>query len=470
MPILVDREEELRALDRAWENRPCLALVYGRRRIGKTFLITTWARLRRLPLIYLVANYEDPAPALRDLEEQLGSETGLKPRLDTLRPLAEALVKLSCRGQVVVLDEFQRLANAGIAQLLQEAWDRWGRECSPGGLLILTGSAIGTIERIALQGGAPLYGRACSQLRLGPLDFTRAYPFLREAENPPEAFTLYSIFGSSPHTLSLVDPRWGVEGNLKRLVLEAGAPLREEPLRLLESELREPSRYLAILEASVPGPVSVGKIAKRTGLPVTSIAPYARRLEDMGLLARVPLYVTRRSLYRVSDPFTAFWLRYVWSRWHLFEKGLTPPPQPGPDDIISHVSQVWQAEALSHAVNQLQSRGEEPRWWGALIHKNIELDGLIETNTGRTYIVEAKWAHLAPGDVASLLRSTASKIAATPLRRGLEQGQVTLLIYAIEAKEPTHPPPGGLGYEAVELHDIVEQARSTPIHMLGEEA
>lgn len=468
MPVLVDREEELRALDRAWENRPCLALVYGRRRIGKTFLITTWARLRRLPLIYLVANYEDPAPALRDLEEQLGSETGLKPRLDTPRPLAEALVKLSCRGQVVVLDEFQRLANAGIAQLIQEAWDRWGRGCTPGGLLVLTGSAIGTIERIALQGGAPLYGRACSQLRLGPLDFTRAYPFLREAKDPVEAFTLYSIFGSSPHTLSLVDPKWGIEGNLRRLVLETGAPFREEPLRLLESELREPSRYLAILEASVPGPVSVGKISQRTGLPVTSIGPYARRLEDMGLLARVPLYGTRRSLYRVSDPYTAFWLRYVWSRWHLFEKGLTPPPQPGPDEIVPHISQVWQAEALGHAVNQLHTRGEEPRWWGALIHKNIELDGLIATNTGRTYVVEAKWAQLGPADVVSLLRSTASKINGTPLRRELEQGRVTLLIYAIEAGEHPTPPTGRLAYEIVELHDIVEKARSTPLHMLGE--
>ncbi|NOZ89177.1 MAG: ATP-binding protein [Crenarchaeota archaeon] len=457
-PILVDREQELEALDAAWEaGQPVLAVVYGRRRVGKTFLVTGWAALRGLDTIYLVANFSDPQPALRDLEEQLGEQLGFPPRLSSLRDLVKTLAALFCSSRrVIVFDEFQRLAAAGLPQLLQEAWDRRLSGCPTPSMLVLSGSAVGMIERAALHGGSPLYGRARLTLRLRPLGFREAYPMLRGAPSSVEAFRLYALFGGTPYYLSLLSPGEGVEGNLWRLLFAPGAPLQEEPRRVLEAEVREPDRYMAILEALARGGRRLGDIAAATGLPPTSLPRYIQVLESMDLVCRQRILETSRHLYRVCDNFFQAWFRLIAPRLHLLERGLNRQAYTSAlREAETLAAQAWEAEALRDLLHRLQARGEEPLEAGAYIHKGIEIDGVIVTADGTLYGLEAKWSRLTPRELERLHARLEAKLRQTPMARRARR--IETIVYAREV-EGEKPP------NTYTLRDLAEAGEATRVH------
>jgi len=457
---LVDRVEELRVLDEAWAlGRPSLIILYGRRRLGKTFLATMWARLRGHPLVYLVVNYSDPGPALADLELQLEEQLGLRPRLEGLRGLAHVLERLFCsQRRVLVLDEFQRLAEAGLPQLLQSLWDSKLATCGTGSMLVLLGSSVGVVERVALHGGAPLYGRASRILRLRPMSFVEAYPFLSQAPSPLEAFRLYAVFGGTPYYLSLLEPERGLEGNIRRLVLSPGAPLLEEPQRVLLSELREPDRYSAILEAVAGGASRLSEIAAKTGIAATSLPRYIHVLEAMGLIRRVKLFGETRSIYRVGDLFFRFWYRHVAPHSYLVEQGLYDAAAARTlAELDRSVPEAWEEESLRHFLRLLASRGEEPIEAGPYMRKGVEIDALVATRSGRLYALEAKWSKLELRDVERIAARLEAKLAQTPwARRGRSVG------IAIYAREYSGPPPEDI--EVHTLEELVREGEKTPVH------
>ena len=120
-----------------------MVLIYGRRRIGKTYLIARF--LRERGEVYLCVNHEERELALRDLVEQLLAQLRLPyaPRVSSFRDLFELLAAVEAR--VIVIDEFQRLLKAGGLTELQHAWDQ--RLSRSGTMLVLSGSAVGVAER-----------------------------------------------------------------------------------------------------------------------------------------------------------------------------------------------------------------------------------------------------------------------------------------------------------------------------------
>ena len=462
MQLLVDRDKELGVLDEAWgSGRAELVLIYGRRRIGKTFLVRGWMGLRGIEGLYLVVNFEDPGPALADLEAQLAEALGFRPRLEGVRSLVALLSEYLCVGprRLVVIDEFQRLARAGLPQLLQEAWDRRLRWCN--GVLVLLGSSVGSTERVTASGGAPLYGRLTRMVRLGGFGFAEAYPMLRGAPSPAEAFTLYSAFGGSPYTLSLVDPQASVEENIYRLVTGPGAPLAEEPLLELLMETREPDRYLAILGAAARGAVRLTKIAETAGVPVQSVPKYLQTLESMGLVERITPVRSRRSLYRVADPFHRFWLRHIMPRRSMIELGMgRKVASIVARELGDTVAQTWEIEATRDALESIASR-DSIREAGPWIHREEEVD-MVVLGERNVWLVEAKWAELAEKDVERIawrLRSLAET------RKPLTYAEPRIIIYAAEAPRPN------LDWaEVVTLQDMARRASTTPTHKIpGEE-
>ena len=146
---------------------------------------------------------------------------------------------------------------------------------------------LSTGNGVAVDGGAPLYGRATRVLHLGPMSFIEAYPFLATARNPAEAFQFYAVFGGTRYYLSLLEPSRGLEHNIERLVLSPGAPPDDEPARILLAEVREPNRYHAVLEAIAQGATRITEIASKTGIATTSLPRYSRVPQSMDLTGHV---------------------------------------------------------------------------------------------------------------------------------------------------------------------------------------
>jgi len=437
--LFIDREEELRALEEAWSSGTAqMVLIYGRRRIGKTYLISRF--LREKGGVYLCANHEERELALRDLTEQLQAQVKLPytPRVSNFRELFELFVAAGAR--VVVIDEFQRLLKAGGLTELQHAWDQ--KLSRSRILLLLSGSAVGVAERVGLSHASPLFGRVTRALKVSELSYRAVRAFL-PSYLEGDRVRAYGVFGGVPGYLALLNSQLPLEENIAKLALKPGAPLREEPVILLKLELRNPSRYVEILRAIAGGATQFGEIADKSGIKATELPKYLRVLEeDLGLVERrYPLLSEGsrgRVRYYVRDSFTRFWFRFVYPNMVLLELGLyLDVASKLPEALERQASEAFEEVARQHLA-LLAKRGTMSftrmgRWWSS----DVEIDLVaIDEQKGIVYFIEVKWSKHPIG--REVLRRLERKAEEFPWKRN-ERKEVYVLYsrsgFAFEPEE-----------------------------------
>jgi uncharacterized protein len=317
----IGRREELAALRRELErDRPSVVTVFGRRRVGKSRLLME--ATRETPTIYYQATRVADSLSVELFKDQVGSVVERDPVLDGLSDWLGVLSYLEgaaagrVPGLTVVLDEFPYLcdSNPALPSLVQKFCDGL-RERGTRMNLVLCGSRVSFMEEL-LGERNPLHGRQTLQLDVGPLPFRDASRFF-PAWPPEERLRAYGVFGGMPHYLSLCDPEGSLESNVRELVLATGAPLADEPMNLLQAELRDVTRYATILGAIADGCTVSGEIIGRVREIGSSsgLAPYIQKLEKLRLIRIVrsldasPKERNRR--YYLDDPFLAFWYRFV---------------------------------------------------------------------------------------------------------------------------------------------------------------
>jgi AAA+ ATPase superfamily predicted ATPase len=197
-PEFIDRNAERAELrDLLAQGRPQLALLYGRRRVGKTHLLKhVWPA--RNTFHFTAAN-TSPEQNRRQLIADVAEWSGESLRAEdypTWRTIFRMLLDLKAPDPlVVILDEFQyfaadRVSLGHVASELNAVWEQ--RRASRAFVLVLSGSAIGMLESLN-TGAAPLYGRFAWQAQLRPFDYCtppRWRPSVPCAiERSPTAFT-----------------------------------------------------------------------------------------------------------------------------------------------------------------------------------------------------------------------------------------------------------------------------------------
>ncbi len=414
--LFVDREAELGLLEEAYRSgRPELLVVYGRRRLGKTFLIRRFLRDHRG--LYLVANYSERGLALLDLSRQAAAELGIRARFEWLSDLLLLASRLLGDRPLIVIDEFQRLGGTGLLSELQSFWDQRAHELNP--MIVLVGSGVGVVERVALSYDSPLYGRVTRVLRLRGFGYREARVFM-EGWAPEDRVRGYSVFGGTPHYLALIDDSDTLEENILRLVLEPSGPLHEEPLVILWAETREHDRYAAILEAIASGRTRLTEIADYTGIPREHLPKYLSVLEEgLGLVERThPLGMEGKpkyTRYRVTDYFFDFWFSEIHPNRGLIELDPRSALRRIKARLDERAGRAWESIAAEHMM-LLRQRGELSfdrlgGWWW----KNTEIDLVaVDEASSTVYFVECKWGE---ADQHTLARLRA-KAAVFPWRRG----------------------------------------------------
>ncbi|HKT71795.1 MAG TPA: ATP-binding protein [Steroidobacteraceae bacterium] len=317
--MFVGRQNELTLLhEELTTDRASLAIVYGRRRIGKSTLIREAIKDRTH--VFYQATRVTSSLNLESFKAEvahgLGADdllTGLGDWLAVLHYLARAAEKKP--GLTIVLDEFPYLVDAdpALPSIIQKFWDSGAVHV--GNLkLLLCGSMIAQMEELLAERN-PLYGRKTLVLDLGPLSFREAAQFVRYSAE--DKLLTCSVFGGTPFYLELLRGSESVQSNIIRLLLTQTGGLVDEPVVLLQSELREVSRYASILAAIADGCTKHGEIIGRVKEINDSkaLSPYLEKLERMRLVRIVrsmdaaPKERDRR--YFIADPLIAFWHRFV---------------------------------------------------------------------------------------------------------------------------------------------------------------
>lgn len=314
----VNRETQVRELrELAREEGRHLGLLYGRRRVGKTYLLThAWREGRRL--LYFTASATSPELNRRGLLRTAREWSGQELREEdhpTWRTVFRRIFELSPDEPVViVLDEFQYLATGdqGLKEVASELNAVWEGELrrSAGLLVVLSGSVVHTMRALE-SGGSPLFGRLDWRCRLLPFDFFDSGRMVDGYDYRDRVLT-YAAFGGTPKYLDAVDDSRPLSDNIVDLLLSPDGPVRIQVETALEQEegLRDVQKYRSILASVGLKRRPVGEIAASLGRESdTPLKRMIKRLTRLGYLAEERNFDAGRTAakrYRIADPAQRF--------------------------------------------------------------------------------------------------------------------------------------------------------------------
>jgi hypothetical protein len=363
----IDREEEMARLIALTKRREGgLAVVTGRRRVGKTRLLVEW--IEQSGGVYFVADQSSAEVQRRYLVAALSAKLrGLDGVTFAdwralLAGVAERALESKWTGPLV-LDEIPYLVlqSPELPSVLQQFLDHDAKRARL--TVAIAGSSQRMMQGLVMNASAPLFGRARELLTMGPLPPAYA----RDAFGNRDLLEAWTAWGGIPRYWELASGERGtIAARIDRLVLDPLGPLHREPDHILLEEVPSALEVRPVLDAIGAGAHRVSEIAGRMGRPATSLARPLDRLIGMGLAAReVPFEESgsKRALYRIADPFFRLWFRVV-------------APNRGPLATMTSASrrallakhwpgllgQSWE-ELCRDAVPRLGNWSTASRWW-----------------------------------------------------------------------------------------------------------
>lgn len=400
----LDREADLRRMEDWWAGNEANALaLYGRRRVGKSWLFRRFAHGK--PAVVLVADRRAQAPQLDRFADVLEPLLGVRPALDSVASLIEALYALGEREKTLaVVDEFPYLLPASEAerdavltsiQAVMEERDASQLK------LVVCGSYIGQMERLF---SGPLRGRVTG-LAVEPLNFRQAMAHLDESADAVERIERYSIAGGMSLYLDELGRGATLEQRITGRVLDPRAPLFNDPREVLEEELRSPGIYYSLLEELATGKKSLADLATALGRRTTDLQGYLKTLRGMRVVDRHAPVTARGDVrshrWSLDDDFMRFWFRFVFPYQEDLKTGLLPDvlyrneiaPQ-----LADHISPTF--ERLCRLwVLQTGAATRVGAWWGNALNEHRrsgvrtseEIDVVGISRSLVTLVGECKW-------------------------------------------------------------------------------
>jgi hypothetical protein len=369
-----NRTDELDALE-LWWSTPRLRqlLIYGRRRVGKSWLFRRFADGK--PALILVVRAEAAEAQFASFADALEPVLGIRPRIDTASDVIRACYRAGRSQKIlIVIDEFQNLlptsdpektTQKDIQAVIEEEQDESDLR------LVICGSAIRTMEGL-LDEKSPLHGRFQS-LYVPPMSFWEALPFLGSLQSVEEKLERYAICGGVPQYLTVLGAG-ALSDTLTTHAIQRFGSLHDEVRTVLSQELREPRVYFAILRLLAEGDKQSDHLTSVIkGAKATDLAPYLRNLTTLRLVRRrLPIGAdpgSRGGSYSLLDYFVRFWFRFVFPYQEEIDAGLAPRghyeavvmPSLG-DHVAPIFEDICRHWTRSHYADTAQRVGA---WWGA---------------------------------------------------------------------------------------------------------
>ncbi|WP_204077157.1 ATP-binding protein [Planotetraspora phitsanulokensis] len=450
----VNRVQELAALEEWWaQPYPRPALIWGRRRVGKTALIRRFAEGRRL--VFYTGAGSAPTFELAQLSREAAAALpgGLR-QLDVTpyRDWYDAFEHLAAQAEhdplLLVLDEFPELTamSPDLPGIMRAVLDRiQGRTKLR---ILLSGSSVRAMWEMQ-EYRAPLYGRFDLAMQLHPFRPHEAALMLPRL-SPEDRALVYGIVGGVPLYLSLWDQDGSIQDNLRRLAVRPSALLYNEGRLILATELGAGHQPGAVLDAIAAGRTRFQEIADAVGTDPTRTL---ERLIGLRLVERlIPVTEderkSRRKIYRIADNFLSFYLGPLMRNRSKIEIGLGDTVLPvileGLDD---HMGAAYEDAFRDH----LRRRASEidPQvvavgpWWEA--DGQNQIDAVVLRGRAREPVLagESKWARsVSAPRIMAKLSAKAARLVPDP--EGIR--------YAICARtEVTHADPNLMAVTAADI-------------------
>ncbi|VVB61088.1 Archaea bacterial proteins of uncharacterised function [uncultured archaeon] len=324
----VNRKDELAFLESQYFARNAsFVVIYGRRRVGKTELITRF--IEEKPFFYYLCKRQDMSLELERFKDKFSEALNVHLRSPKSfeELFSEILEKIDAKRKfVIAIDEFTYWIEKDktIISTFQVIWDQLLLKKNV--MLILSGSIVSLMETEVLGYKSPLYGRRTGQWDVSPLSFFTLREFLPKY-SVEDLVRAYSCTNAIPLYLLQFSPDKPFEENVNSTFFKKGSILYEEGEFLLMEELREVDTYLNIVLAISQGATKLSEIASKSSVDITNILKYLKVLMRLGVIKKTkPVTLrkekTKKAVFKVSDKFFRFWTMFVYPYKAEIERGI----------------------------------------------------------------------------------------------------------------------------------------------------
>ena len=405
--MFIGREREVAALDRLYEsNKFVFAVIYGRRRVGKTALINHF--IDNKEAIYFMGvesnekqNLENFSKSIIEYSSGIEAETSFL----SFQSALEYVFKLAEKKRfILAIDEYPYVARSSksLASTLQLLIDKYKDTSQL--MLILCGSSMSYMEDEVLAYKSPLYGRRTAQMKIQPFSFEETCRCFKNFSDEDKALA-YGIVGGTPQYLLQMDDRLSIEDNIKNTYLNPISFLYEEPTNLLKQEVREPAIYTAIITAIAVGASRMSDISNKVGEDSNICANYLKSLINLGIVKKETPYgekTSRKSIYSIEDNMFRFWYRFVPNNNSVIMRGAADIVYRRIEPQLSEYMGTVFEEICKQYLWKLLLDGNSPvefselgRWWGndPIEKKQTEIDIMGEQDKQTALFGECKWTN-----------------------------------------------------------------------------
>jgi AAA+ ATPase superfamily predicted ATPase len=412
---IIGREKETRLLKSCFESdKSEFVAVYGRRRVGKTFLVKELfeTKFTFYSTGILNANRDAQLQAWNNEIARFGGAnfTPANNWMEAFENLNLLMKQSSTRGKkpekkIIFLDEIPWMAtmNSDFLAGLDYFWNRWASSRKDV-LLIICGSAASWITDKIINDKGGLHNRLTRQILIEPFTLKECEQFFKSRRLPLTRYQMaeaYMIFGGIPYYLSLMEPRHSLYQNVDEMYFAEGAQLRNEFENLYQSLFKNAGNYIRVVETLAKKGIGLTRAEISAGSKITdggSLTKILRDLSVSGFIREYKSYGQKKkdSLYQLIDFFSLFdirfrekreehannyWLRFSSTTAHAVWSGL------GYEKLcLLHLPQIQKKLGISGVLTSAFS------WRGEYEGTGAQIDLIIDRNDNIINLCEIKFS------------------------------------------------------------------------------
>ncbi|MFW6048330.1 MAG: ATP-binding protein [Candidatus Natronoplasma sp.] len=379
MTMFIDREDEIKKLE-GWEGD--VALIFGRRRVGKTRLIKEFIKNRKS--LYLLCADKGSEYNLKNFSNIISERYGIPGlRFENFKEMFQFLA--GQETEFICIDEFGYLVKSGVVPEFQEIIDEILEQ-----RLILCGSNISTMKSKITGYESPTYGRMDLIKKINPLKFKDVLEWFPDM-CMEDGVMLYGATGGVPRYLEFFDGK-DAEEEIREKMFDPDLMLYRDTKLLLQEEMPEPTRYYLILESIALGKNSLTDIANYSKIDRNQIPYYLNTLKDLGFVKHEkPLLAKKRGVYGITDNYMKFWFRFISPFYEEIDSENIRNARKNFDkEFNTYLGEVFEDICREVVIEtEMIDYTQMRRWWWK--DKEIDITAVLE-DENKIFLGECKWS------------------------------------------------------------------------------
>ena len=413
MKIIGRKREKDSLLQCLKSKRPEFVVVYGRRRVGKTYLIREYFN-KQFSFYGTGLTDEKTRGQLRAFNtalNQYGYDDKSMPEnwfeaFARLRKLLESdrVYREPINGKrVIFLDELPWMdtARSDFKSALEYFWNSWASS-QDDLVLIVCGSATSWIITNLLTNKKGFHNRITRRIHLAPFSLAECEKLFELNDivmNKNQMIESYMFFGGVPYYLNLMDPRLSFTQNVNELCFREHGALSDEYYSLFHSLFNKPEKHMAILEtlAAHKDGLSRAELSKEKKIGGGSVLTKdLRELEECGFIRKLSNISKGEDeiFYQITDPFTLFSIKFLMKK--RFDSWNEYINSPGYNSwrgnsfeivCINHIDQIKAALGISGIETK------EYAWRSSKSESGAQIDLIVRRKDGVINLCEMKYTN-----------------------------------------------------------------------------